>query len=137
MNEKRGSGQNHRSPQAQDAPQVMSKIDENRQKRDEIQNFLVDKKMACFNNPRYFGDYQSQVYIQPKGNLSTLNTDLADLSQDFHGSSPLQSEGVIGPLSMQQILSMKELNHLNVRAELENCSDKSRFYDNFMKKDQE
>ena len=48
---------------AQDASQVMSKLDENRMKRAEIEKFLDEKKMANLHDQNIFNN-QSKIYFK-------------------------------------------------------------------------
>ena len=98
--------------QAQDEPQFMNKIDENRQKRLQVQNFLTHQKVANYHDPRLFGENQSQIYFEQE----LQNAQTNDFSSIMNGSDvndANRSSSVVGPLSLQQLFALKEFNKEN------------------------
>jgi hypothetical protein len=68
---------------AQDASQVMSKLDENRMKRAEIEKFLNEKKMANLNDQNLFNN-QSKIYFK------TAEEEVGSEPDSFQGPISLQ-----------------------------------------------
>ena len=68
---------------AQDASQVMSKLDENRMKRAEIESFLKEKKLANLNDQNLFNN-QSKIYFK------TTEEEVGSEPDSFQGPISLQ-----------------------------------------------
>ena len=75
---------------AQDASQVMSKLDENRMKRAEIEKFLKEKKMANLHDQNIFNN-QSKIYFKA--------------ADDEAGSEP---DSLQGPISLKDLYRMNQ-----------------------------
>jgi len=75
---------------AQDASQVMSKLDENRMKRAEIEKFLNEKKMANLHDQNIFNN-QSKIYFKT--------------AEEEAGSEP---DSFQGPISLKDLYRINQ-----------------------------
>ena len=76
---------------AQDASQVMSKLDENRMKRAEIEKFLNEKKMANLHDQNVFNNHR-QIYFKRA-------------EEEVSGSEP---DSLQGPISLKDLYRINQ-----------------------------